>query len=128
MRPNEELKMDFPLPRPDPLSEPSPAAQGSSFDSSKLTAVTSGSLWLWPALGLAQGVLGGLDWQAWASGPTRTAGGAWPAQAPGLQGHFAHLGCQVSHIVPRVDSEFPDSVGLQFPQLEDGLTLLRGMD
>ena len=52
--------MNFPLPRPDPLSEPSPAAQGSSFDSSKLTAVTSMSLWLWPALGLAQGMLGGL--------------------------------------------------------------------
>lgn len=33
-----------------------------------------------------------------------------------------------SHILPHVDSEFPDSVGLQFPQLEDGVTLLRGMD
>lgn len=27
-----------------------------------------------------------------------------------------------------MDLEFPDSVGLQFPQLEDGVTSLRGTD
>lgn len=70
----------------------------------------------------------GRDRQARASGPTRTAGGTRPAQVPGLWGHFARPACHVSHILPHVDSEFPESVGLQFPQLEDGVTSLRGVD
>lgn len=88
MRPNEELKMDFPLPRPDPLSEPSPAAQGSSFDSSKLTAVTSGSLWLWPALGLAQGVLGGLGLAGLGQWTHEDSRGSLARTGPGASGSF----------------------------------------
>ena len=72
--------MDLPLPRPDPLSEPLPAAQGSSFDSSKLTAVTSMSLWPWLPLSLAQGVLGGPG----QAGPRGQQGGPGPHRSRGF--------------------------------------------
>lgn len=91
--------MDSPLPRPDPLSEPSPAAQGSSFDSSKLTAVTSVSLWPWPPLGLVQGELGGPGQAGpgqWAhedsrGDPARTGPGALGSFCPSCLSRLSHL-------------------------------------